>query len=417
MYPKKMVSLLLALLLLLSLSSCSSKSDEGEAMLSANEVDPLRLCSRENDAGFYTIEFFFGNHGTLCYTDYAARKQIVLCDSPNCTHDSESCKSYIKIEAGDYPPMVLTAQNKILLVYSSSTAHDMAKIVEMDTNGENKETLVRLANGESIYGGIYTDDQYLYYENWRVEETSDGPINRSSICRVDLITKENKVVCNLPANLVTYSTAGTSYILYTRSPDGNILSYYELSAAKKGDDWAISSEPIYTSDSSVGGTMIWNGTIIQHDPSNHLITIGEVGTDATKRIDYTGAVPEYDPEWVPDVSYLYGGCANTKFLKLTTNYEDADGNHPPKYYVIDTEKEVISKEITLKDDFGTEMLPVGEFGDYFCVISGYDEKYTPLFTDGGDMELASFTTRKYAFILKSDYFEQIGNLIPFENCF
>ena len=412
--PRKIICSWMAGFLLVSLSACSSSASDGLESYYLSE--DLKLCTRETDSGFFTIQSFNKGYSTICYTDYVGKKQLVLCDVPNCAHDSDSCKSYIKLNDDDFPPLILSTSEKILLVYSSSSSKDMAHIDMMDLNGNNKELLVRLDKGESILGGIYASGDFIYFEKWFVENTENGPTNRSAVYKVNSKTKESALISLLPSGYAICGTSGFNYIISHYSQE-NAESFYTLSPANESNEWALSSSPFYESSLTECGAMILSGNIVEYYPKNYLLKISDIDSGETVEIDCSKEVFPYDSNWIPDISKVYGACTDIHYLQLTDSIETSAGNRTILQKIIDTSNRVFSPNIVLKDEFGKEMLPVGEYQDYFCVITGYENLDKSSTTDSGDFLISSFNVPKYALILKSDYFSQTDNLIPIENLF
>ena len=408
-------ALCLAAIASLGLLGCKQNSVSNSVERSSAAID-LTLCTGKTSSGFFTIQSLHEGYSNICYTDYAARQQLVLCDVPNCMHDSDSCKSYIQLEDGDFPPLILSTPEKILLVYSAPSSHDMAHIDMMDLNGNHKETLLRLENGESILGGVYTDGDSIYYEKWFVESAENGPIDRSAVYKTAIKTKESSLVYSLPIGYTVCGTSGANYVL-SHYGDGNTESFYLLSPPGNSDEWALADLPFYECDLGESGAMILSGKIVEYFPKSYLLKVSDMASGKAIEMDCSEEVPPYDPDWIPDISPIYTGCTNTHYLKLTDSVEAGSGGRTIYQKVIDTSDRAFSENIILKDRSGREMLPVSEYLDYFCVITGYENLENASTQTNGDFLISSFDVPQYALILKSDYFAQIENLIPIENSF
>ena len=120
---RKRMAILLACLLFLSgcgqeqnkrekvsLTSGTVQGDEeniGEGLIDIrilNRLQQLRLRGRRR--GFYSVVSNEDQSKNLMYIDYASKKQVYLCDQPNCTHDSEQCNSWIAPCGGTVVPVV-----------------------------------------------------------------------------------------------------------------------------------------------------------------------------------------------------------------------------------------------------------------------------------------------------------------------
>lgn len=157
-------------------SSSPAESDApaaGDLPAAARPTQPLhmvlsdtreRFCAGTQD-GFYEVgnPLLLANAQSLLYTDYASGSRIFLCASPNCTHDSAVCPSYLP--GGTGGTTVFALYNHLFIVTYGTTEPDKAgaRLEMRDLNGGNARALCRFAAGESLYPTMAADDRYLYY--------------------------------------------------------------------------------------------------------------------------------------------------------------------------------------------------------------------------------------------------------------
>lgn len=393
------------------------KEPVSEASAEHSQLD-LTLCTKETKTGFFTTEYFADSYGTICYTDYEAKKQIVLCDIPNCSHNSDSCRSYIEIRNGDYAPMILTVRDSLLLVYSAQSTEKTAQIQIMDMNGDNREVLADLQEGETISGGIYTDGQYIYFTKCTVTQSGEVPVEQRTICKVNIESKECAPIYSIPLGYAVWGVSGGSYILYSYNEDEAKEEYFRLSPSENAGKWQLSEHPVYQIDPSESGCFVLGGSVVEYFPKEALLKVTDLESGGSIEMDCSGEVPDYNPEWIPSISSAYAGSTNVRYLLLESPIlEDDKGNHHSEYKLIDTVAGRFSKPITMKKNNGREILPFSEYGDYFCVITGFDSVNTSATSESGDYLASSYDIPYYALILKSDYFSQTENLISIENIF
>ena len=104
-----------------------------------NENGLYHIASREVDGNMYT---------NIYYYDYASKKEIYLCDKPECKHIDESCTSYVENGLNAY----LFLHGKYVYILSNEQAgfsmddgsdtnehKEGAKLLRMDTDGKNKK--------------------------------------------------------------------------------------------------------------------------------------------------------------------------------------------------------------------------------------------------------------------------------------
>ena len=87
-----------------------------------------------NQNGYY---YFSDDRAHIKYFDYESRKEIYLCNKPNCNHDSESCSSYLN---SGVSPDIFADENFLYLTEGSSDA----EVVVMNANEENEMNLSTL---------------------------------------------------------------------------------------------------------------------------------------------------------------------------------------------------------------------------------------------------------------------------------
>lgn len=128
-----------------------------------------------NEQGLYHIATRDVDHITyanIYYYDYASKKEIFLCDQPQCTHTDDSCTSFVGDSMNDY--VFLHDQHLYQIHRSESgsvignnltidSSSQAGSIIQMDLDGKNKKTLCTLPEGYAYDDNrIITDEQYAY---------------------------------------------------------------------------------------------------------------------------------------------------------------------------------------------------------------------------------------------------------------
>ena len=139
--------------------------------------------------GFYHIVFneASDNGGTnILYYDYASGKEIFLCDQPQCSHNDESCTSYLGM-MGMSATLFVHGNYVYLLNSESGVSMDMgggsgeftaSAIYRMDPDGKNREKLCDLPSGYMYSDNRLTfDDRCVYIplsknENIQVQDNT-----------------------------------------------------------------------------------------------------------------------------------------------------------------------------------------------------------------------------------------------------
>ncbi|MCH4285005.1 MULTISPECIES: hypothetical protein [Bacillota] len=166
-----------------------------------------------NEKGLYHIALRDVDHITyanIYYYDYASKKEIFLCDQPQCKHIDDSCTSFVKDSMNDY---VFLHDQHIYQIHMSTggmvigndltveTSSQTGSIIQMDLDGKNKKTLCTLPEGYSFDDNrVITDERYVYLplakediisknENTHMNYTVD-----SKLYRIDLTNGEQKSI-------------------------------------------------------------------------------------------------------------------------------------------------------------------------------------------------------------------------------
>ena len=128
------------------------------------------------DKGYYYINN--GDNGNnIKYFDYSAKKEIYLCNKPNCKHDTKECSSYLDIaEAND----LFVYNNYLYLISGSGSTTIMSAtmgeegtsipevggptpiIYRMNLDGTNKTKLFECPSGVELSSSFIFEGNNLY---------------------------------------------------------------------------------------------------------------------------------------------------------------------------------------------------------------------------------------------------------------
>lgn len=128
------------------------------------------------DKGYYYIDN--GDDGNnIKYFDYSAKKEIYLCNKPNCKHDTKECSSYLDIaEAND----LFVYNNYLYLISGSGSTTIMSatmgeegtsisegggktpSIYRMNLDGTNKTKLFECPSGVELGSSFIFEGNNLY---------------------------------------------------------------------------------------------------------------------------------------------------------------------------------------------------------------------------------------------------------------
>lgn len=168
--------------------------------------------------GFYILKTdYVSNIQNITYVDYATQKYVYLCSSPNCTHDTESCTSFIPFTGGIQT--LVATPGKLFVIYEGNSVHAeelgnkaYPHIDVMEKNGSGCKTLVQFSAGDYISSGVAYDDTSLYLTKWHADEGEFSVDTKKELLSLNMQTGELKTVCTL--NVEDYFTGVSGRALY-----------------------------------------------------------------------------------------------------------------------------------------------------------------------------------------------------------
>ena len=110
----------------------------------------------------------------LLYVDAATRQETYLCATPNCTHDSESCNSYLTLEEGRYGYRLFFFNGYLYAAQCTPIESQGPYLMRMDPDGTNREIVLELENGECFSGMLYGYGDRLLLRISRVDENGNS---------------------------------------------------------------------------------------------------------------------------------------------------------------------------------------------------------------------------------------------------
>ena len=170
----------------------------------------------------------------LLYVDADTRQETYLCATPNCTHDSESCNSYLPLEEGRYGYQLFFFNGYLYAAQCTPIESQGPYLMRMDPDGTNREIVLELENGECFSGMLYGYGDRLLLQISRVDENGN-----SETCMeiFDPQTGERERLFSLqlePGGKESASlmgAAGTSLIFLKSDEEGR--QYYKVDLARE----------------------------------------------------------------------------------------------------------------------------------------------------------------------------------------
>lgn len=150
-----------------------------------------------SDEGFYELIARQDGSANLRYIDYASAREIYLCAAPNCTHDNESCPSWLADPA--CTPLVVGDRLLLFYPYPSTTAGRPMQILKAGLDGSDRQTLIEFDASESCRSLVSANDHLLVMLVTRTDDT--GADVEQGLVSVNLDTGERSSFYTVPEGM------------------------------------------------------------------------------------------------------------------------------------------------------------------------------------------------------------------------
>lgn len=343
--------------------------------------------------GSYEAQFIFAGSANIFYTDFATRERMFLCARPECTHDNDTCQSYLSY-LGTFPPKILHANNKIFAVMAQTDSEPL-HVISMDMDGTNKQELFRLDANQSTGGTYITDNKYMYF---MVNEVSAEGNAADKLMRASISTGDVSLVYEFEndvqvSDLMGYTGDKLGLIIFSQDKEKYVLCDPDNQTLDEIDF-----------DIDMSSTTIYGKYVYLMDESSQTITRRNIATGEEKTIGFP-MKKQYEK---PEASITFD-----ENIKLTECGPMIDGNYKLAVYLVDMEKGTCSEEINLNTTYnGRPITPLASYGEYLYVVIDFEEYTAPRMDAEGNISEQTFIANKYAFILREDYENSRPNYIP-----
>lgn len=364
----------------------------------------------------------------VMYFDYDSKKEVYVCNKPNCKHDSESCSSYSDFtEANE-----LFYYNDALYFLNSSasgesisitadgvvsdTTGSPSTIYKMNLDGTEKEKLFDSPSGTKLSMPFVLKGNVLYgyLEKSKVEEgsghTFTTTVTERKLVSVNLSTgKYEELSDGLHASLIgTYKDKlvieEIDYIKDPNSFGDNTNAFrdnlYNSKMKIKLFDVATKKEEILFEE-------VFKNIEDMQFYKNGIYFIGEKSKNL-EFFDFDTKKKEVIKE-LPQSNMQLGTIIDDKVLVYA--YKDRDAHIGASYYIDLKNKEM--KEFSLKDknEYLVEILASND--DYYFVKE--ESIFGDVYTTWAGTQQQDIIGTNYALIKKADYWASESNYIKMTN--
>ncbi len=364
----------------------------------------------------------------IMYFDYDTKKEVYLCNKPNCKHDSESCSSYSDFtEANE-----LFYYNDALYFLNSSasgesisitadgvvtdTTGSPSTIYKMNLDGTEKEKLFDSPNGTKLSMPFVLNGNILYgyLEKSKVEEGSGHAFTTT-------VTERKLVSVNLSTGKYEELTSGLHASLIGTYNDKLVIEEidYIKDPNSFGDNTNAFRDNLYNSkmkiklyDASTKKEEVLFEEVFKNIEDmqfykNGIYFIGEKSKNL-EYFDFATKKKEVIKE-LPQSNMQLGTIIDDKVLVYA--YKDRDAHIGASYYVDLKNKEM--KEFSLKDKNECLVEILASNDDYYFVKT--ESIFGDFYTTWAGTKQQDIIGTNYALIKKTDYWTSKANYIKMTN--
>ena len=433
----KIKSSLIVLLSVLMLTACSNKSEItvsqdsfsvsptatptfSESDEKASVSGDLRLCNPFSSGGSSTTDGYYftqlrpdGNLN-IKYLDYSTHSQIALCNRPNCTHEDESCNSFVRSDG--LIPSLAVVDHQLLIVNGgisvpNPTNDDLPHIDIMQLDGSNKKRLYS-AKASAEFCDLICDDKSLYTIERVSDEEGAAPVVTQSLVRFSIENGERQVLADLGENTVYF--CGT---------DKTCLYYFSIAPKEGSQSFAETVKNFYCYDINKNqldllDSVAWDdthaitvaqGKIYTVDWENDQIQISETDLVSGKE-----SVIAQTQSVVSDVRSCSIRNAVSNQLVFDILHTDSNGDLADATYAVDLTSGIVkSWPLYYDSEISPQPLQVkilADLPDFYLVECG-DERLDVNYGEYGTFTMSS---PLYATITKVDFWDGQKNYTYFK---
>lgn len=181
---KLLISLLLILSIVLSLCGCTGENNHNNSNNTQNEHIDINDSIYKNNKVKELSHGCFNEYGYYCvsgsliqFFDVESKQKIVLCNNPNCLHNSTECNAYIssKIDSNDGPSFIVEKSavfvfckgNRIYLLLTDGT------MLSIRYDGTDHKIESIIDSKYSFEKGYLRGNEIIIYSNYSAQEQGE----------------------------------------------------------------------------------------------------------------------------------------------------------------------------------------------------------------------------------------------------
>lgn len=369
-----------------------------------------------------------GEEENIMYFDYDAKKEVYVCNKPNCKHDSDSCSSYFDFAESNelfyYNDALYTLNSSAGGVSMSITADGIVSdttgspstIYKMKLDGTDKEKLFTAPSGTKISMPFVMKGNMLYgfLEKSKVEEGSGHTFTTSvterKLVAINLSTGKYEELTNgLHASLIgTYNDKLViQEIDYIKDPDSFGDNTNAFRDNLYNSKTKIKLFDVETKKEEVIFEEVFKNIESMQFYKNGIYFIGE----KSKNLEYFDFATKKEEtiKELPQSNMELGTIIDDKILVYA--YKNKDAKVGASYYIDLKNKEMKGFSLKDKNEYLVEILASND--DYYFVET--ETILGDVYTTWAGTKQQDIIGTNYALIKKADYWASKANYIKMTN--
>lgn len=377
-------------------SSSSFLSNENSSL--GSETTHLRNAGKYEYVtaaeGAYVIEQLYPQSSTISFIDYATGIKSPLCSTPGCTHQNDSCPSYIPM-TGYFPPRILWAGKYLLVVNEAASENGPCKIERRNPDGSNTQKLCQFDSSEYITGDYLYDSGFLYLTKVRAEPFGD---QQKVFLAINLEDGAIQELLTLGESDFIVGGYGSKVIIQRYDYDDKKINYSSFDLLSKENCFCISF------DMNDAQTVICDSGIAMVNSNDRILQWLPISHDGI-----AGNVQEM-PIQLPD------GVIAATVYPLFDNYVELDVSYSEgqedksENYIVDLENKTQNISSMNLASQGILLPIVGEYGDTLCVLSNIEIRNFQFYSTDGVLQNVDYVSNQYGMLKKADYLSSKRNI-------
>lgn len=391
----------------------------------------LKFISSENTGGYKDGYFYIKDSDMgerIMFFDYKAKREVYLCSKPNCSHEDETCSSFLVVGENNelfyydgylYLVNAQAAGNIVSFNFDGSVSEDSnglpTTIYRMNLDGTDKKRLFTVPDGTEMSLPFVLCGNTLYgiLDEYKIEYSgslASGKTLSSSLIAVDLDSGKyeevaegkNKSIAGTYQNKIVLHEIDYAQDpeLFDSDPSGYVANLYNSKIKIKLLDLENKTEEIIYEDifKNMENFKLYKDSIIFIGQNSSILQCLDLNTKEVRKLAD-----------LPKTGLNISAVSDDKILLF--DYKDEEAHANDAYYVDLTTNHV--RDFHLKDEEGYLIEILSANDDYYFVRTQtvFGEEYT---TWAGTKQRDILESR-YGLIKKEDYWNSVGNYIPMTN--